>query len=103
MELNLFFEFFARLRVTFVLIVLKIGVSKKTVSARILRIKPDGLAKLRDGLLRELRNQVGAAKQHMQRRRFSHRGLKLLEPRGSFIQLPGLQVSNPKKIGGFKI
>ncbi len=38
MELKLFFEFFARLGVTFFLIVLKVGVSEKAVSAGILRI-----------------------------------------------------------------
>ena len=103
MQLDFFFEFLARLWVTFFLIVLEIGVPEKAVSAGILRIKPDRLAKFRDSLLRDLGHQVGPAKQHMQRRRFSHRGVKLMEPRRGFGQLPCLQIGNPKKIAGFEI
>src|SRR5216683_2887304 len=98
MELDLFFEFLARLRITFVLIVLQIGVAEKTVGAWILRIEPDRLAKLKDSLLRKFRNQIGPSKQHVQRRRFPHGGLKMMEPRGSLSQFSALQVSNPKKI-----
>ncbi len=103
MELDLFFEFLARLRITFVLIVFQIGVAEKTVGPRILRIEPDRLAKLKDSLLRKLSNQVGPSKEHVQRRRISHRGLKLMEPRGGLSQFLGLQVSDPQKIAGFEI
>src|SRR5215831_6099272 len=79
MQLKLFFEFFTRLGVTFLLIVLKIGVSEKAVSTGVSRIKPDHLAKFRDSLLRDLGHKVGSSKKHMERRRFPHCGLKLME------------------------
>src|SRR5438132_7159070 len=103
MEFNLFFKFFARLGVTFFLIVLKISVSEEAVSTGIPRIKLDRLAKFSDRLLWDLGYQVGPAKQHVQRRRLPHRGLKSTEPCRSLVQLPRLQVGNSKKIAGFKI
>src|SRR6476660_9681151 len=78
-QLKLFFEFCARLGITLFLKVLKIGVSEKAMSARIAGIKFDSLTKFRDSLLGDLGNEVGPAKHHVQRSRFSHRGLELVK------------------------
>src|SRR5581483_6674057 len=72
-------------------------------SARILWVKLDGLAKFRDRLLRNPGDQVGTAKHHVDGRRLSHFGFKLMEPGGSFRQLLCRQISDAKKIAVFKV
>src|SRR5215472_13198288 len=103
MDRELLFEFLARLGVTFFLIVLKIGVAEKTMSAWVLRIELDRPLEFRDCLLRDLGKEIGAAKQHMKRRRLPHRRLKLLEQGRGLRQFLCGEVGQPQEVAGFEI
>src|SRR5215472_5447806 len=103
MDRELFFEFLTRLGVTLFLIVLKIGVAEKAMSAWVLRIELDRPLEFWDRLLRDLGDQVGASKQHMKRRRVPHRRLKLLEQGRGLRQFLCCEVGKSQEVAGFEI